>query len=171
MKNRLASACVAALSLVAAVGCSSDSPSSRDSLTNALVASAKESGVDIDKTCVSGVVAKFSDEDLKVLQASTKDDDLDTEALSSDGQALLIDIFDCSGGTDGGSVPASGDLTTTQAAILEQLTASLSAQGLTVDEDCLKALVVKLDSATIASQDAEALAALGTEAVSCVTQS
>ena len=168
MNTRIVGACIAALSLVAAVGCSDDSPPSRASVTNQLVKSAKDSGVDIDKDCVSTVVAQFSDADFKVLQDSAGKEDLDTDGLSDDGQALLVDLFNCSGGTDGGSVPSDGDLNTTQAAILDQITSTFAAQGLKVDEDCLKDLVAKLDSAAIAGQDAEVLTKLGTEAAACL---
>lgn len=170
MKHGFVSTCVAAVALVTAAGCGSDSPPGRASVTNALVKSAKDSGIEIDKGCVSDVVAKFSDDDFKILQASAAKDDLDTEDLSNDGQALLVDLFDCSGGTEGGSVPTDGDLSTSQAAILEQITSTLEAQGLDVDEDCLKDLVSSIDSATIANQDSEALTQIGTQAAACVKQ-
>lgn len=119
---------------------------------------------------MSKVVARFSDEDFKVLQDSANKDNLDTDALSDDGQALLVDLFNCSGGDPGGSVPGEGDLSTAQAAILSQITSSLEAQGLDVDQDCLKNIVAQLDSATIAAGDTEALQAIGKDAVDCVQQ-
>ena len=170
MKIRRLGACVAVLALVLAAGCSDDPPS-RGAVTDALVKSADESGVAVDKGCVAKVVAKFSDDDFKVLQASASKDNLDTESLSAGGQALLVDLFNCSGGDAGGTVPAEGDLSTAQAAILAQITSSLQAQGLSVDEDCLQAIVVKLDSATIAAGDTASLQAIGQQAVGCVTQS
>jgi ribosomal protein L12E/L44/L45/RPP1/RPP2 len=168
MKIHRVGACAVAIVLAITASCSDDPPS-RGQVTDALVKSADQSGVDVDKACVGKVVAKFSDDDFKVVQASASKDNLDTEALSPAGQALLVDLYNCSGGDPGGTVPASGGLSTAQAAILEQMTSSLKAQGLDVDEDCLREIVKQLDSATIAG-DSEALQAIGQQAIKCVKQ-
>ena len=172
VNSRLLALSISAVSVLGVAGCGSDSKSSssRSTTVAALVKSAKDGGIQVDEDCAAKVVDKFSDADYTLLSQSVADDNLDATKLSSQGQGLVVELFDCSGGTDGGSVPVAGGLTTTQAAILAQLKTSLSASGLTVDDACLEKLVSGLDVAAIATQDSQVLAALGAQAAACVQQ-
>lgn len=176
VNSRLVASSIAAVSMLGVAGCGSDSTSSSSSRATTVAAlaksakSAKDDGIQVDEDCAAKVVDKFSDADYTLLSQSVADDNLDATKLSSEGQGLVVELFDCSGGTDGGSVPVAGGLTTTQTAILAQLKTSLSSSGLTVDDACLEKLVSGLDVAAIATQDAEVLAALGAQAAACVEQ-
>lgn len=172
MNSRLVALSIATVAVLGVAGCGSDSKSSSSRATTvaALVKSAENDGIQVDGDCAAKVVDKFSAADYTLLSQSVADDNLDATKLSSEGQGLLVQLFDCSGGTDGGSVPVVGGLTTTQAAVLAQLKATLSSSGLEVDDACLEKLVGALDVAAVATQDAAVLANLGAQASTCVQQ-
>ena len=161
------------VAVLGVTGCGSDSKSaasSRSATVAALVKSAKDSGVKVDAACAAKVVDTFSDGDYTLVEKSIAADNLDPKTLSAEGQKLVIELFDCSGGVGGGTVPAGGGLTTTQAAILAELETGLGSSGATLDHACLEKLVTELDAAAIATQDSAVLASLGVRAAACVQQ-
>ena len=162
MKMWACAAAVSVLAIAALAACGDDSSggTSRSEAVDKVIDQAKDDGVELEKDCVSDAVNDLSDDDFDKIDESG-DGELDLESLSDEGQEIVVRILDCQETSESG-------LTGTQQMIFDQLKTSLAEMG-TVDEDCLLEVVKTVDASLLASQDADAITELGTQAQECVS--
>ncbi|MEO7397596.1 MAG: hypothetical protein ABIW84_03435, partial [Ilumatobacteraceae bacterium] len=127
--------------------CASDDSAStrRSGAVDQFVADATEQDIEVNKACVATVMDQFSDADFAIIDDDVTNSDVD--ALTPPGQSLIVQLVNCTGGRPGGTIPAPGGLSTAQTLILEQITASFDAQGLSYDRTCVADVVNSVDTA------------------------
>lgn len=167
MKPQIVALSLASMLTIGVTSCGS-STVSRSTLAKSFVAEVNKGGDVVDEGCVTNAFGKFTDADMTVIDQAMRKDATPT-GLSADGQALLVELLSCTKGIDGVTIPAAVEgLSAMQTLMLTQMMETFKTQGLNMDEDCLRAIVEKLDNSALTNQSSAAMASIGAEAIACV---
>jgi hypothetical protein len=90
MRTRIISSLAIATLVLSA--CGGGTSGAQSEAVDALMTSAEEEGIDVDKGCVEDLAKKLSDSDAEKLAASGGDGDVE---LSPEGEALQFELFGC----------------------------------------------------------------------------
>lgn len=93
-KTRLAAA-IGALTLLGAACGGSGGSGDASKIADKIVQSAKDEGMQLDKSCVTKLAEKFNEADTKMLIDNLDNEDFDLDQLSDEGAALGPQVIGC----------------------------------------------------------------------------
>jgi hypothetical protein len=94
-KKTLAAAVGALALLGAACGGSGGGSGDATKIADKIMTSAKDDGMELDKSCVTKLAEKFNDADTEMLVDNLDNEDFDLDQLSDEGAALGMQLIGC----------------------------------------------------------------------------